>query len=60
MKKQALVVAICVLLSVACVHTHPHGMPPGQAKKSLHVHGHQCGHVYVGGTWVVSAKNGKH
>jgi hypothetical protein len=32
---------------------HPHGMPPGQAKKLAHVHAHGCGHVMVDGVWVV-------
>lgn len=31
---------------------HPHGMPPGQARKVAHVHGYDCGHVHTGSTWV--------
>jgi hypothetical protein len=45
------VVAIAVVAGLSgCVH--PHGMPPGQAKKVVHVHAHGCGHECVGGNWV--------
>ena len=37
---------------------HPHVMPPGQAKQLVHVHGDGCGHVYVGGVWVVGSGGG--
>lgn len=49
-----------VLLLAGCVFPvqghHPHGMPPGQAKKSVHVHGHSCGHVHVNGNWILKGK----
>lgn len=50
---------LCLLVAVAaglsgCVH--PHGMPPGQAKKvSVHVHAQGCGHVCVGGSWIAAS-----
>ncbi|MHC5065995.1 MAG: hypothetical protein ACYTG5_18700 [Planctomycetota bacterium] len=50
-----LAIAACALLT-GCIHhhsrSHPHGMPPGQAKK-LHSHGDHCGHVYIDGHWVL-------
>jgi hypothetical protein len=49
------VAGIGVLWLTGCVHTHanhPHGGPPGQVKKSMHVHGHGCGHVFTNGSWI--------
>ena len=47
---------LTVVFLSACIHhhqtRHPHGMPPGQAKKSLHVHADGCGHVLRNGVWV--------
>ena len=68
MKRLYWIVGVFAVLSAGCVHPpyskHPHGMPPGQAKKVVHAHGHDCGHVFVGGNWVTSihpynAKKGK-
>ena len=60
--KRAFLGILALALS-SCVHhhghygrpmgLHPHGMPPGQAKKLSHVHAHGCGHVMVDGVWVV-------
>ena len=51
--------ALCLVFAAGCVGhgraVHPHGMPPGQAKKVAHVHIDGCGHVYTGGAWVVVA-----
>jgi hypothetical protein len=44
--------ALLALLCLACVSRHPHGMPPGQAKKIGHVHAAGCGHEQVDGVWV--------
>lgn len=44
--------ALLALLCLACVSRHPHGMPPGQAKKVAHAHGAGCGHERVDGVWV--------
>lgn len=60
MKLKTALLPLLALLAVGCVHhrtvttKHPHGMPPGQAKKISHVHLEGCGHVLVGGTWVAS------
>ena len=63
MKKHALILGLA-LLSGACVHhnnsRHPHGLPPGQAKKVVHSHGHNCGHVHVEGHWVVETSTHGH
>jgi hypothetical protein len=52
--------AATVAVATACVapRSHPHGMPPGQAKKLGHVHGLSCGHVLVDGVWIVAASGG--
>ena len=41
------IAALLVPVLSGCVfNRHPHGMPPGQAKKVVvHVHDHHCGHV---------------
>ena len=51
---RATTAALALLLLVSCVghRTHPHGMPPGQAKKVGHAHGSGCGHDLVDGAWV--------
>ncbi len=52
------IVVACLLLVSGCVShphrvsRHPHGMPPGQAKKLAHVHGFNCAHIFVGGIWI--------
>ena len=54
MKKRYMATATLALLLASCVNhknSHPHGMPPGQAKKVVHAHGHNCGHFFVNGTW---------
>ena len=55
---------ICVILATpGCFwhlhgrRGHPHGMPPGQAKKVLHVHGPGCGHLYTAGRWILVGKH---
>jgi nitrate reductase gamma subunit len=57
MRKHLAVFLILAGLAAGCVNphrpVHPHGMPPGQAKKIAHVHGSACGHVLVDGVWVV-------
>ena len=58
MKKRTLILGLFALLGTACIHhssqvRHPHGMPPGQAKKIGHAHGHGCGHKQHDGAWVV-------
>ena len=56
MRRMMLVLVACLTLpSLGCVghhHGHPHGMPPGQAKKLGHVHGVGGGHSVRGGGWV--------
>ena len=45
-------------LSACVVHTHPATtvvVPPGQAKKIVHVHGVDCGHCWTGDEWIVLA-----
>ena len=50
---------LCVLLTAGCLNRrhhssfHPHGMPPGQAKKVKHAHAGGCGHALVDGVWIV-------
>ena len=51
-KYAMLAAALIALLSLSCVSRHPHGMPPGQAKKVGHVHAGGCGHERVDGVWV--------
>ena len=73
MRTPLLILAACALLAVGCQHgphhkpfsKHPHGMPPGQAKKighAVHMHGMDCGHSLVDGIWVAmhvqAAKHG--
>ncbi|HET9480254.1 MAG TPA: hypothetical protein VFP98_00725 [Candidatus Polarisedimenticolia bacterium] len=57
MRRRFLALGLCLPLAAAgCVSrhpSHPHGMPPGQAKKMVHVHGAGCGHVFVDGAWIV-------
>ena len=62
-------VVACLLLVSGCVthphrhrvSRHPHGMPPGQAKKLAHHHHVNCGHVLVEGVWVeLKVGNGRH
>ena len=58
MKRLKWIVSVFAVLSAGWVHPkHPHGMPPGQAKKVVHAHGHNCGHVHIDGKWV-SSSNG--
>ena len=56
--------SLCILLTAGCVHprhsVHPHGMPPGQAKKMAHVHASGCGHVHVDGAWIVVSSGNPH
>jgi hypothetical protein len=64
MKKHTLILALCVALTASCVNHHgwghPHGMPPGQAKKVAHAHGSSCGHVHVDGAWISISKSRRH
>ncbi len=57
MRKYTWILGICVAVTASCVHPrhlgHPHGMPPGQVKKVGHLHGSACGHMFVGGAWIV-------
>ncbi len=56
--------ALCVLLAAGCVNrrhsSHPHGMPPGQAKKVAHVHASGCGHALVDGVWIAVSSGKVH
>lgn len=57
MRKRLIAVVLLGALASGCVYPrdvhHVHGVPPGHAKRHVHVHGHSCGHVYVGGSWVI-------
>lgn len=59
-KHASLVLALALLTSGCATYhgtRHPHGMPPGQAKKLAHSHGNGCGHVHVGGEWVLTTSH---
>ena len=57
MGKRLFALALLCALSAGCVFhrdvRHAHHVPPGHAKRHVHVHGHACGHVYVRGVWVI-------
>ena len=57
MHKLLQIAGACVLLaSAGCAshhqYRHPHGLPPGHAKKMVHVHSVGCDHELLGGVWV--------
>ena len=57
-------VALLALLTAGCVShghsVHPHGMPPGQAKKLAHAHTSGCGHTFVDGVWITVSTERAH
>jgi len=55
-----ILITALLLSASACVGPHPHGMPPGQAKQSLHVHVDGCGHVCIDGVWVIETDAHRH
>ena len=64
MKHTRLVVALLALLTAGCVSdrhsVHPHGIPPGQAKKLAHAHASGCGHILVDGVWITVSSGHAH
>ena len=69
MKTGAWLFAAALALGGCVAHRHeskhPHGAPPGQAKKAAHVDAAHvcldtCDHVFIEGAWVVLESGHKH
>lgn len=61
--KLGMIFFACLVIAggTACIHTHghAHGGHP-HSYEVVHVHGFDCGHVFINGVWVIKQGGGGH